>query len=169
MKKITKSLGAAALAVSTLLAATPSATAATAEPVDASVRVLSNAPVPGLMTAGQFVIRNEGTTTIKVNAKFRVTFEDLRGTTSLSKHTVTCSTIARCNVVADPHNDHSYIVTLTTRLAPGEQTTGLWSNHHFLNGTRDRVIMTTESLDSTQTDVRSANNSSVYDNWGKGF
>ncbi len=160
-RTIAVSLAAAGLLAS---AAAP-ATAAVTGP-DSAVSITSGAPVPGLMTAGTFTISSVGSAPVAAGARYKVTFQDMRGTASLSTHTVTCPILWNCSAAKDPSDYNSYIITLKKSLPAGQSVSGLWSNNHFFNGTRDRV--TIQRLSGTA-DVSPANDTAVYDNARVGF
>lgn len=153
----------AAVAAPAANAATPSATA------DAGVSVKSGAPVQGLMTAGSFTISNNGPQALPAGSQFKVSFTSLDGSESRSQHTVTCPDLQACSVQEDPTDEDTFIVTLNRPLGVGQKVNGLWSNHHFLNNTRDKVTVEELSLPNGTVDPNKANNTAVYDNANLGF
>ena len=169
MMKKTVTAAAALLAAGAAVAAPAANAAAPSTTADAAVSIKSGAPVQGLMTAGSFKIANNGPQALPTGTQFKVHFSALDGSASRSGHTVTCPDLQACTAQQDPTDNNSYIVTLNRPLGVGKSVNGLWSNHHYLNGTRDKVTIEETSVPKGTVDPNTANNTAVYDNANLGF
>lgn len=168
-KTLTATLvGALALGCAAL---TPAEAATAPTSVNAYTNVSSFAPVPGLATIGQLYLGNAGSASgnLPSGTRFYVTVEDMSGA-PVRNTSLTLTTPMSTKIKIARVNSHTFMVTLRGELGPGEQIRLDWAHGHYLNHSkRNKIVVTTDYIPNTAVDTNTANNTSVYDNYGHGI
>lgn len=169
-QKILVAATASALALSGA-AFTPAEAVTEPASVDVYANATSFAPVPGLATIGQIYLGNADVASgnLPSGTRFYVTVENMTGA-PVRNTSLTLTTPMSTKVKIARINSHTFMVTLRGQLGPGEQIRLDWAHGHYLNHSkRNKIVVTTDYIPSTAVDNNPANNTSIYDNYGRGI